>query len=124
MGDGRTAAARRAGVGKVRILDLRSLRLRLAAHALGIRPSPRRPRLPCLLGAAPRTHGGPAVSIPGDATLAVLIRQTQWLLDDVAHDLPAGRVTPDKGAELAGLLEDLAALIRRRTRCMVIDPEL
>ncbi|SFB50421.1 hypothetical protein SAMN05216266_114185 [Amycolatopsis marina] len=64
------------------------------------------------------------MSIPDDATLAVLLRQTQWLLDDVAHDLPAGRVTPEKGAELAGLLEDLAALIRRRTRGMVIDPEL
>jgi hypothetical protein len=60
---------------------------------------------------------------PDDATLAVLIRQTQWLLDDVAHDLPAGRVTPAKGEELAGILESLAALIRQRTERMVIDPE-
>jgi hypothetical protein len=50
-----------------------------------------------------------------EATLAVLLRQTQWLLDDVAHDLPAGRVTPDKGEELAGILESLAALVRKQT---------
>jgi hypothetical protein len=64
------------------------------------------------------------VTVPDDATLAVLIRQTQWLLDDVAHDLPAGRVTPEKGEELAGILESLAPLVRQRTGRVVIDPEL
>jgi hypothetical protein len=37
-----------------------------------------------------------------DVTLAVLLRQTQWLLDDVAHDLPPGRVTPDKARSWLG----------------------
>lgn len=46
--------------------------------------------------------------------LVVLLRQTQWLLDDVAHDLPAGRLTEAKRAELAGLLEDLATLVRNQ----------
>lgn len=64
------------------------------------------------------------MTAPDDATLAVLIRQTQWLLDDVSHDLPAGRVTPERGEELARILEDLAALVRQRTGRMVIDPEL
>ncbi|SFB51187.1 hypothetical protein SAMN05216266_11539 [Amycolatopsis marina] len=64
------------------------------------------------------------MTAPDDATLAVLIRQTQWLLDDVAHDLPAERVTPEKGEELARILEDLAALVRRRTWRVVIDSEM
>ena len=47
-----------------------------------------------------------------DAALAVVLRQTQWLLDDVAHDLPAGRLAPERRAELATILEDLATLVR------------
>lgn len=63
----------------------------------------------------------PAVTARDHLTLAVLIRQTQWLLDDVAHDLPAGRVSPEKGVELAAILESLAALVRQHTGLVVID---
>lgn len=42
----------------------------------------------------------------------MLLRQTQWMLDDVAFDLPAGRVTPQKRTELAEILEQLAELVR------------
>lgn len=56
-----------------------------------------------------------------NAALAVLLRQTQWLLDDAAHDLPAGRVSPEKGAELANILESLAALVRQHTHFVVIN---
>jgi hypothetical protein len=44
--------------------------------------------------------------------LGVLLRQTQWLLDEVAHDLPAGRLRPEKRDELATILEQLAVLVR------------
>lgn len=47
-----------------------------------------------------------------DAQLAVLLRQTQWALDEAAYDFPAGRVRPQRRAELAGSLEALAEVIR------------
>lgn len=47
-----------------------------------------------------------------DPALAVLLRETQWLLDDVAHDLPAGNLDAAKQGELAEILERVAALIR------------
>lgn len=47
-----------------------------------------------------------------EVALGVVLRQTQWLLDDVAHDLPAGRLRPEKRDELAAILEDLADLVR------------
>jgi hypothetical protein len=49
---------------------------------------------------------------PVDRQLTVLLRQTQWLLDDAASDIPAGRYHANKRDELAVLLENLAALIR------------
>ncbi|MGH3841051.1 MAG: hypothetical protein ACRDS0_06355 [Pseudonocardiaceae bacterium] len=61
------------------------------------------------------------MNAPDHVTLAVLIRQTQWLLDDVAHDLPAGRVSSERGMELAIILESLAALVRQHTGPVVID---
>lgn len=47
-----------------------------------------------------------------ETQLAVLLRLVQWHLDEVAHDLPAGRVTVAKREELAGLLEGVAGLVR------------
>lgn len=47
-----------------------------------------------------------------DSQLAVLLRQTQWTLDEAAHDFPAGRCTPQRRKELAGTLEALAAIVR------------
>ncbi|MGH3906718.1 MAG: hypothetical protein ACRDTE_21445 [Pseudonocardiaceae bacterium] len=47
-----------------------------------------------------------------DSQLAVLLRQTQWALDEAAHDFPAGRVTPTRREELAVTLESLAAIMR------------
>lgn len=52
---------------------------------------------------------GPGVT---DSQLAVLLRQTQWALDEAAHDFPAGRATPQRREELAGTLEALAAIVR------------
>lgn len=46
------------------------------------------------------------------AALAVLLRQTQWMLDSVAHDLPAGRLDAERREALAGMLEALAVLVR------------
>ncbi|MGH3904479.1 MAG: hypothetical protein ACRDTE_09865 [Pseudonocardiaceae bacterium] len=42
----------------------------------------------------------------------MLLRQTQWALDEAAHDFPAGRVTPSRREELAVTLEALAAIVR------------
>ena len=55
--------------------------------------------------------------------LAVLLRQAQWTLDDVAHDLPARRVTPEAREELARMLESLVSAIRA-SASVVIDPEV
>lgn len=59
------------------------------------------------------TTTSPAIPVTvTDSQLAVLLRQTQWALDDAAHDLPAGRATPGRRAELAGTLEALALVLR------------
>ncbi|MGH3907695.1 MAG: hypothetical protein ACRDTE_26470 [Pseudonocardiaceae bacterium] len=47
-----------------------------------------------------------------DSQLAVLLRQTQWALDEAAHDFPAGRGTPQRREELAAILEGLAVIVR------------
>ncbi|MGH4026717.1 MAG: hypothetical protein ACRDRV_19265 [Pseudonocardiaceae bacterium] len=56
-----------------------------------------------------------------DSQLGVLLRQTQWLLDDAAHDIPAGRYHSGKRGELAIVLEHVASLIRATTS-IVIEP--
>lgn len=49
------------------------------------------------------------------AELAVVLRAAQWSLDDLAHDLPAGRATPERLLDLATVLEQLAELLRTRS---------
>lgn len=61
--------------------------------------------------------------IHDDGSLAALLRRTQWLLDDVAFDLPAGRCSSEDCELLAKTLDDLAALLRERAaRYVTIDP--
>ncbi len=50
---------------------------------------------------------GPESTGVTDSQLAVLLRQTQWALDDAAHDFPAGRGSAQRREELAGTLEAL-----------------
>jgi len=47
-----------------------------------------------------------------ERTLAVLLRQTEWLISDLAHHFPAGRVSSDKRNDAADVLEDVARLLR------------
>lgn len=47
-----------------------------------------------------------------DSQLAVLLRQTQWALDEAAHDFPAGRCDTRRREELAATLEALATIVR------------
>ncbi|WP_137816693.1 hypothetical protein [Gandjariella thermophila] len=49
-----------------------------------------------------------------DRELVVIIRQTQWLLDEAARDIPGGRYSTENHIELADILESVGALIRRR----------
>jgi hypothetical protein len=49
-----------------------------------------------------------------DGQLAVVLRTTQWSLDDLAHDLGASRVTPERLVEMADALEKVAAILRQR----------
>lgn len=58
-----------------------------------------------------------------DTALAVTLRQAQWLLDDTARNLPAGQLSAAQADELAAILDDLAALVRRRGARMVVDGE-
>lgn len=64
---------------------------------------------------------GATVTASDAGSLAVVIRQTQWLLDDTARDVPAGRLTPEKSQELAAILDGLAALVRKHGGHTVID---
>jgi hypothetical protein len=56
-----------------------------------------------------------------DTTLAVVLRQTQWLLADAARDVPAGRFTPERAEELAAILDDLASLVRKHGGTVIVD---
>jgi hypothetical protein len=63
------------------------------------------------------SHGlvPPAPAVQGaspEAQLAVLLRMVQWHLDEVAHNLPAGRATMAEREDLADMLEDLAGFVR------------
>ncbi|GAA2340663.1 hypothetical protein GCM10009854_16380 [Saccharopolyspora halophila] len=50
---------------------------------------------------------------PADnARLAVALRQAQWDMDDVAFNLPEGRVTPVEREKLADALVRLAEQLR------------
>jgi hypothetical protein len=55
------------------------------------------------------------------ASLAVVLRQTQWLLADAARDVPAAKLTPERAEELATILDDLATLVRRNGEAVVIE---
>ncbi|MEB3372284.1 hypothetical protein [Saccharopolyspora mangrovi] len=46
------------------------------------------------------------------AALAVLLRKTQWLLDDVAYEVAAGRMDEIDLGQVAGVLEGVAKLLR------------
>ncbi|GDY29227.1 hypothetical protein [Gandjariella thermophila] len=46
------------------------------------------------------------------AELAVVLWQTQWALDAVAHQLPTGQTTAEGCMELATIQEQVAALPR------------
>lgn len=58
---------------------------------------------------------------PVDSQLSVLLRQTQWLLDDAAHDIPAGRYHPGKRSQLAIVLEYVADVVRATTDTVMIN---
>lgn len=54
----------------------------------------------------------PAVPSVDGAQLAVVLRTAQWTLDDLAHDLPAGRATPQRLVDLAVVLKRLAEMLQ------------
>lgn len=68
-------------------------------------------------GDDPQRSTDPVPYVPSvdGAELAVVLRTVQWTLDDLAHDLPAGRATPQRLWELAALLEQLAVMLRARS---------
>lgn len=51
---------------------------------------------------------------PEERRLAVVFCQAQWLLEDAAHDVPAGRYTRHQTETLAAMLDELAGLVRAR----------
>ena len=56
-----------------------------------------------------------------EGQLAVLLRQTQWMLGDLAYALPAGQVPDTKRNEAADILTSVACLLRVNAP-IVIDP--
>lgn len=49
-----------------------------------------------------------------DSRLAGELRTTEWACDELAHDLPAGRATPQQMLDLADRLSGMAAVLRLR----------
>lgn len=49
------------------------------------------------------------------AALAVLLRKTQWLLDDVAHEVAAGRGTALDLQQIASTLDEVTLLLRENS---------
>lgn len=73
----------------------------------------------CLLRLAAATDeakdaGQPAAACSDDSKLAVMLRKTQWLLDDAAYYLPQGRCSAEDREMLAKTLDQLAALVREQ----------
>ncbi|MCA1226158.1 MULTISPECIES: hypothetical protein [unclassified Saccharopolyspora] len=54
-------------------------------------------------------------------SLAVLLRQAQWALDDAAFDIGAGRATTDQREQLASALIALARALHGDERPLIID---
>jgi hypothetical protein len=61
--------------------------------------------------AAPLLRKGPAVT-PDARTVAVWLREAQWLCADAAHRLPVGDYTSGEQAALADALDKLAYAVR------------
>lgn len=55
----------------------------------------------------------PAPTDP-DTQMALLLRQTQWMLGDLAFHLPTGGVLPENRVEAAEILEAIATFLRAR----------
>ena len=47
-----------------------------------------------------------------EVELAVMLRRVEWLISELAHHLPAGRVTVAKRHECADLLAEAVRLLR------------
>lgn len=67
-----------------------------------------------------------------ERALTVIVRHAQWVLDDLANDLPAGRVTVERRREVANALADMARMLRESAdrlsigeagQAAIIDPE-
>ncbi|MDA3624905.1 hypothetical protein OU415_05620 [Saccharopolyspora sp. WRP15-2] len=48
------------------------------------------------------------------ASLAVLLRRAQWLLDDLAHDVGGGRLDAGDLTGTAAVLDELALLLKEK----------
>jgi hypothetical protein len=51
---------------------------------------------------------------PEDRALVVVLRKTQWLLDEAAYDIPGERYRIAQHHELADMLTALSAMVRAR----------
>lgn len=54
-------------------------------------------------------------------SLAVLLRQAQWALDDAAFDIGAGRATDDQREQLATALVRLAQALHDDDQPLIVD---
>jgi hypothetical protein len=63
-------------------------------------------------------------TVDNHRALAVLLRKANWLLDDAAWDLPAGRLSVEDLQQLAETLDELTALIRDQVQRSIVVDEL
>lgn len=70
----------------------------------------------------PFDHGRAGVTQPSHRELTVLLRAAQWKLDDVAHDIPAGRYTTAQCQHLGELLIELGRLLCSHTGLVESPP--
>ena len=54
--------------------------------------------------------------------LAVVLRQTQWLLNELARSLPAGQVPATQRNEAADILQSVAELLRIDIPAVIDQP--
>jgi hypothetical protein len=58
-----------------------------------------------------------------NAALAVLLRRAQWLLDDLAYQVGAGRLDADDFHAAATTLDEISLLLREKAPTTVINAE-
>ncbi|MGH3625850.1 MAG: hypothetical protein ACRDRL_00165 [Sciscionella sp.] len=59
----------------------------------------------------------------GEREMAVILRNVQWLADDLAHKLPTGTVNTDEREKFAQRFQAVADILRGTNPSTVVDAD-